>query len=256
MEKVNTNNGKMHQSVVVDRLWYSLEGNRLLSRNSVALKAARWTVISDMQTILMSQTDKMKLKLRIPRLRYYLNGKQGAEFCETPFSFEQTSLKRSLTTISQNVHKWALNTAVQRRIWVKKLWKCALFFNGNRTVFPVNATFREYTRKTFSKNKFQVTWVPMRQFKSPVRINTLSQNPRMSEFTNARMKEKTESLLFNVMLHVKEISWNKKRNILLHSESCYLYFIQATYCTGRFILTLCRVQNIWLTRSLSRMPYL
>ena len=139
----------------------------------------------------MPQRDKIKWKLRIPRFRYYLNGKQGADFCETQFSFEQISLNRSLTTLSQNVHKWALNTAVQRRMWVQKLWKCTLFFSGNRTGFPVNAIFRKY--KTFSKNKFQVTWAPLRQFKSSVRINTLPQNPNTSEFSNARMKEKQKA---------------------------------------------------------------
>jgi len=140
----------------------------------------------------MPKTDKMKWKLRIPRFRYYLNGKQGADFCETQFSFEQQiSLNRPLTTLSHNVHKWALNTAVQWRMWVQKLWKCTLFFNSNRTGFPVNATFRK--NKTFSKNKFQVTWVPLHQSKSSVRINTLPQNANTSEFTNARMNEKQKA---------------------------------------------------------------
>lgn len=96
-----------------------------------------------------------------------------------------------LTTLSHNVHKWALNKAVQRRMWVQKLWKCTLFFNSNRTGFPVNATFKK--NKTFPKNKFQVTLVPMRQSKSSVCINTLPQNPNTSEFTNARMKEKQKA---------------------------------------------------------------
>jgi hypothetical protein len=44
MEKGNTRDGKTHQSVVVDKSWHSLEGNQLLSRNSLALNVARETV--------------------------------------------------------------------------------------------------------------------------------------------------------------------------------------------------------------------
>jgi len=44
MEKGNTSKGKTHQLVAVDRFWYSLEGNQLLSRNSLALNVARETV--------------------------------------------------------------------------------------------------------------------------------------------------------------------------------------------------------------------
>jgi len=44
MEEGNTIKGKTHQLVAVDRFWYSLEGNQLLSRNSLALNVARETV--------------------------------------------------------------------------------------------------------------------------------------------------------------------------------------------------------------------